>query len=83
MTEAWVCLDCYWMHHYGRSASDDPAYVPDRRPLSLITSEAWDFTDSETGDGIADFSWSPCEGCGSNLGGARYRLAVNTAAATV
>lgn len=27
-------------------------------------------------NGITDFSWSRCEGCGSTLGGARYRLHV-------
>jgi ribosomal protein L37AE/L43A len=27
-------------------------------------------------NGIDDFSWRSCEGCGSTLGGARYRLAV-------
>jgi ribosomal protein L37AE/L43A len=27
-------------------------------------------------DGIQDFSWSRCDGCGSTLGGSRYRLAV-------
>ena len=25
-------------------------------------------------NGIDDFSWRPCEGCGSTLGGSRFRL---------
>lgn len=27
-------------------------------------------------DGEHEFSWSSCDGCGSSLGGSRYRLAV-------
>jgi ribosomal protein L37AE/L43A len=33
-------------------------------------------TDYETG--IEDFSWRRCDGCGSTLGGSRYRLAIWT-----
>lgn len=29
---------------------------------------------SDYGNGIQEFSWSSCHGCGSNLGGSRYRL---------
>lgn len=32
--------------------------------------------DSETGEGIDEFSWRPCGCCGSNLGGSRHRFAV-------
>lgn len=31
----WVCVDCYFTHHYG-APSEDPDYVPDREPLGLI-----------------------------------------------
>jgi hypothetical protein len=31
-------------------------------------------TDRE--DGLIEFSWRACQGCGSHLGGARYRLAL-------
>jgi hypothetical protein len=68
--------------------SDEPA---DREPLGRVHDrELADNTcsnhDVETGpcpscdgvdyeDGIEAFSWSTCQGCGSTLGGARYRLA--------
>jgi hypothetical protein len=77
-----VCVDCYFAHHYGAhqhdgqwfaGESDTPA---DRPPLALIEPE-WevsDNTDSETGDGIYTFSSTDCQGCGSFLGGERYRL---------
>ncbi len=80
-----VCVDCYFAHHYGAvkdeqgqwfaGESDTPC---DREPLNLCSmdDELADNTDSETGEGIQDFSWSSCDGCGSTLGGARYRLAV-------
>lgn len=80
---AWVCVDCYFAHHYGMSEhegqwfageSDTPA---DRKPLALLDEfELADNTESETGEGMDEFSWSSCDGCGSTLGGARYRLAL-------
>lgn len=60
--------------------SDSPA---DRKPLGLIddqtrladnTSDPDDDPDADAG--IDDFSWRSCQGCGSTLGGSRYRLAV-------
>lgn len=81
--EVWVCVDCYFSHHYGArehegqwfaGESDSPC---DREPLALLAPfELADNTDSETGEGMDDFSWSSCDGCGSTLGGSRYRLAL-------
>lgn len=89
MTTCMVCVDCYFAHHYG-AEEVDPAtwaipgdgfadggtpYSPE--PLSRLAGlDLADATDSETGEGIEEFSWSACEGCGSSLGGARYRLAL-------
>jgi hypothetical protein len=55
--------------------SDTPCH---REPLGLWVQghELTDNTDSETGEGIEEFSWRQCNGCGSTLGGSRYRLAV-------
>jgi hypothetical protein len=83
-SDAWVCQDCYLAHHYATDdhgaqrwlagESDTPA---DREPLSRLDGlEAFDNTDAETGEGIDEFSWSRCDGCGSTLGGERHRLAV-------
>lgn len=84
--DAWVCTDCYMAHHYGTTSqptadggtvwyageSDTPC---DREPLTrLVGLDAWDDTDSVTGDGMDDFSRSSCDGCGSPLGGSRFRL---------
>ena len=72
MIELWVCVDCYFTHH-----GVNETVAPDREPLSLVENAAalTDWTDSETGEGIDAFSWSSCDGCGSTLGGDRFRLA--------
>jgi hypothetical protein len=81
-SDVWVCTDCYFAHHYGATEvegqwfagdSDTPA---DRQPLARLDGfELADNTDSETGEGIDEFSWRSCQGCGSTLGGGRHRLA--------
>jgi len=82
-SDVWVCTDCYFAHHYGATEhegawyageSDTPA---DWEPLHELEGfHLADNTDSNTGDGIDTFSWSSCDGCGSTLGGSRYRLAI-------
>lgn len=80
-----VCTDCYVAHHYGAheyngqwfaGETDEPA---DRPPLALIEPDWFltDNTDSETGEGIEEFSSRDCQGCGSFLAGGRYRLALH------
>ncbi len=83
MNDAWVCVDCYFAHHYGAHEHDGEwfagdSYTPaDREPLGKLAGcELADNTNSETEEGMDTFSRSPCDGCGSTLGGARYRLAV-------
>lgn len=77
-----VCTDCLFTHHHGAHEHDGQWYSgdsdtpSDREPLNRCDGlDLADSTDSETGEGIDDFSWSPCDGCGSHLGGSRYRLA--------
>jgi hypothetical protein len=86
-SDAWVCTDCYFAHHYGylqhnRAYLVGPDFDPDKdvaecEPLALLAGlDLSDNVDSETENGIAEFSWTSCDGCGSRLGGSRYRLAV-------
>ncbi len=79
----YVCQDCYFAHHYGAHEHEGMWYSGDSdtpaecEPLARLAEyELADNTDSETGDGIDEFSWSRCDGCGSHLGGSRYRLAL-------
>jgi len=86
-SDVYVCVDCYFAHHYGATEvdgewfsgeSDTPC---DREPLALLDGyDVADNTDcnSDEDSGIDEFSWRSCEGCGSTLGGSRYRLAVFT-----
>jgi hypothetical protein len=78
-----VCTDCYFAYHYGMTEVDEQWFAgesdspADRKPLGLLDGyDVSDNTNSETGDGIDEFSSSWCQGCGSTLGGARYRLAL-------
>lgn len=80
----WVCTDCYFAHHYGAREHDGRWYAGEfdepceaGEPLrNLVSEELSDWTDSETGDGIDEFSSRWCDGCDSHYAGARYRLAV-------
>lgn len=87
--DAWVCVDCYFAHHYGATHVDGQWFAGesdtpcDREPLALL--EGYDLADNtypegdnpedpdETGE--QSFSWASCDGCGSKLGGSRHRLA--------
>ena len=86
-----VCVDCYFAHHYGAVEVDGEWFAgesdtpTDREPLALL--EGYDLADNTDvndefdevdGSGIEEFSWRSCEGCGSTLGGSRYRLALFT-----
>lgn len=77
-----VCEDCYFAHHYGRHQHDGKWYagesdIPaDCEPLGRCEGlDLADNTDGETGEGITTFSHNSCDGCGSHLGGRRFRLA--------
>jgi hypothetical protein len=55
-------------HYYGQDVSrlDEFDHLP---PCDCCGQSDWE-------DGITEFSWRSCQGCGSNLGGSRYRLAL-------
>lgn len=79
-----VCTDCYFAHHYGARVSGGQWYAGEsdtpceHEPLRNIPTDAIvsDWTNPDTGTGIEAFSRDWCEGCGSWLAGARYRLSV-------
>ena len=78
-----VCVDCYVI---------DDEYIPDRDPLGEIPEGAtvtsgWLDSEYKTRgmtppdwergeDDSLGFSWAPCDGCGSVLGGDRFPLTV-------
>jgi hypothetical protein len=63
-----ICVDCLFAAANGQP-SDDPDYpTPDREPLGLLAVGEW----VELSDDEGSFSWSPCDTCGSTLGGDRF-----------
>jgi hypothetical protein len=70
-----VCVDCYMC---AAGADDDDAPREDPQPLSRIP-EGDDVTpgwadDMEDPDDDYGFSWARCDGCGSTLGGDRFKV---------
>jgi hypothetical protein len=72
----WVCIDCMLTEEQDGKPDD---FDGDREPWELWDNPNCTLTpnwDSDTEEGMATFSWSPCEGCGSILGGSRWRYMV-------
>jgi len=81
IAQLWVCADCMignvnegeHLYYKVNGATFDADTTPNFDvDVDELPREEW----PEDGNGIHDFSWSACEGCGSTLGGARYRFAV-------
>lgn len=84
-SDVWFCDDCTIAEVNGdysgmtdeRAAEVAKALdeLPGRVPGMSHVSSNWD---SETGEGIQEFSWRPCFCCDSPLGGGRHRFALWT-----
>lgn len=76
-----VCMDCYQFHHGNELESEArelevaSAYNKEQESCSGHFADNTD-PECEEDPGITEFSWNPCELCGSSLGGSRYRLAM-------
>ena len=87
-TDILVCTDCYEDGEHDEPTTPDREPYGLLDPNAVVTDNTCSNhsgTDDETcedcgcggyEDGVVDFSWSRCEGCGSTLGGARYRMAL-------
>jgi len=70
----WVCVDCMILAVNGETPSDPDPTQPE--PWACWPDQH-DVTPDFGGDddeGINSFSWQYCMGCGSTLGGERYRF---------
>lgn len=76
--DLWLCVDCLMLACNGdASGIESPERV---RECELGLEELGPYLgpdfDSETGEGILEFSWCGCDACGSKLGGTFHRFAV-------
>ena len=79
--DLWFCSDCTIAEVNGDwTAIDDEERVAQMDAGFKKLAEQYGHVspnfDSETGDGIRDFSWCGCDACGSKLGGEFHRFAV-------
>ena len=81
----WVCQDCLMVHANGDEGEryegqPEPWNLfPDARDVSMgmlddnhSCGQSSDSGTRECGCETQEFSWSPCDGCGSRLGGSRH-----------
>lgn len=72
-----ACIDCLHFIEFGITADPDATVEQFNAHAELIEQRfpgqrLW-YDGSEESE--IDFSWSPCECCGSTLGGSRHRMA--------
>jgi hypothetical protein len=83
--DLWLCTDCLFVAVNGDYSGLDYYYTPEESAKKraaidtglskLGTNLSSDF-DSETGEGINEFSNTPCACCGAGLAGSRHRFAI-------
>jgi len=82
VSQLWVCTDCMIGNVNEGETLEYVSFTGNAFPCETSPNFTADMEDlpreewAEDGNGIHDFSWDACEGCGSTLGGARYRFAV-------
>jgi hypothetical protein len=64
-----ICTDCLYLLANGEGTEDVAEALAKRWPVGTITLGS---IDEEEDDSEGWFSWQPCDGCGSTLGGDRY-----------
>lgn len=71
-----VCSDCLMMIANGTTGDYDGAPDDAEHDAAMDAlwpdADGWDITPNCSEDCEGGFSWSPCEGCGSPLGGDRH-----------
>ena len=82
-TRADICPDCLYTDANGWNEDHTGRPLPDPAPLSLLAGyligpDCDNLEDPDTLDAAYEpaFRWSPCEGCGSTLGGDRYTVRI-------
>ena len=76
LDDIWVCDDCLFMAVNGDSPEDEARALACEAGLADLGKHVVPDFDSETGDGMLEFSYGGCDCCGCRLGGSRHRFAV-------
>jgi hypothetical protein len=77
ITNLWVCVDCARVIANGDyEGLDDETAETIHDAVARDDGRNWVLSSGGDGGGVDAFSWSPCDCCGSTLGGARYRAAI-------
>lgn len=82
--EATICTECYYEANGVDYADGDPRVNEDGVKFASLLPEFADVSTVVDDEGLGEvtywdepfFSWHACEGCGSRLGGDRYRVRV-------
>lgn len=65
----WVCEDCAHFQANGEL----PDYDTDERVVAVRNGHPFVLDCGDNAEYCDPFSWSPCDACGSTLGGSRHR----------
>lgn len=76
--DLWLCVDCLMLACNGDASGieSDARVAECEAGLAELGPHLVPDFDSESGEGIRDFSWHGCDACGSRLGGPSHRFAV-------
>ena len=78
-----ICADCLYMDANGWREREIGRPLPDPVPLNRLKGyligpdvDSLEDVDAVNAAQEPSFSWSPCQGCGSTLGGDRYTVRI-------
>jgi len=76
--EIWLCVDCMFAEVNGEFPEDEERAKEIEEGFKRLEAQGIFYPDfsNDEGDGYDEFSWAPCDCCGSDLGGSRYRYAL-------
>lgn len=77
--EIWLCVECMYADVNGELPEDGERAREIEEGFKRLRSEGDvfpNFGGEDEYDGYDEFSWAPCDCCGSDLGGSRYRYAL-------
>lgn len=76
ISNLWLCHDCLFAAVNGETPEDSKHAKATELGLALLGPHLVPDFDSETGEGVLDFSWRMCSCCTCRLAGSRHRFAI-------